>query len=60
VSVKPAWAKSSRSVANGACVEARSDEGRVLLRDSKQNGRGPVLSFDPADWAAFIGRVKAS
>lgn len=51
------WRKSSHSAMNGNCVEARSDGERVLVRDSK-NKRGPVLSFTPEEWAAFLERVK--
>jgi hypothetical protein len=50
------WAKSSYSANNGSCVEVAAFPGRIATRDSK-NADGPVLSFDPAAWAAFITTV---
>ena len=54
------WRKSSHSNGNGgACVEvARNLPGVVAVRDSK-DPRGPVLIFEPEQWAAFTGGVKA-
>jgi hypothetical protein len=52
------WVKSSLSYANGDCVQvARLPDGRIGVRDSK-NPAGPVLSFSPSEWAAFIGGVR--
>jgi hypothetical protein len=49
-----AWRKSTRSGGNGQCVEVRrGDDGTVQVRDSKDR-TGPVLTFTPAEWAAFI------
>ena len=55
------WRKSSHS--NGGmdnCVEAGHVTGAVLVRDTKDNGVGPVLRLTPADWQAFTSRVRAS
>ncbi|GAB1640934.1 hypothetical protein KRMM14A1259_13570 [Krasilnikovia sp. MM14-A1259] len=30
----------------------------VAVRDTKDNGNGPVLLFTPAEWDAFIGGAK--
>lgn len=54
------WTKSTFSNANGNCVEvAKGDNGERLVRDSKDNGEGPVLTFTEAEWDAFVKGVKA-
>ena len=53
------WFKSSRSNGQNACVEvAFLDGGDVALRDTKDQGRGPIMVFTPAEWDAFIGGVQ--
>jgi Domain of unknown function (DUF397) len=52
------WSKSSLSGSSGGgCLEARLDRGLVQVRDSKQAGAGPVLTFTPHEWAMFLGGV---
>jgi hypothetical protein len=51
--------KSTRSGPSTACVEVGMPDGLILVRDSKDNGTGPVLSFTPAEWEAFLGGVGA-
>ncbi len=50
------WRKSTYS-AESYCVEAASTDDRILVRDSKDPS-GPVLSFTPDEWFAFIEGVK--
>jgi hypothetical protein len=53
----PAWMKSSRSTGNGACVEVKSPAVEsVVVRDSK-DPQGPVLTFSPEEWTAFVDDV---
>lgn len=53
------WRKASGSYANG-CVEVLFlDNGQVMVRDSKDPA-GPVLTFTPAEWTAFLGGVRAA
>jgi len=53
------WRKSTYSGSNGGgCVEiARNLPGIVAVRDSKDR-EGPVLTFTPAEWRAFIVGVR--
>jgi hypothetical protein len=55
------WHKSTFSNGNGgACVEvARNLSGIVAVRDSKDRGTGPVLSFAKGEWSAFVAGVKS-
>jgi hypothetical protein len=51
------WQKSTMSIANGACVQVKRDDKMILLRDSK-HPEGPVLTFTPVEWAAFLDGAK--
>jgi hypothetical protein len=54
------WRKSSKSAFNGSCFEiARLLEDRVGVRDTKDNGSGPVLIFNQSEWDAFLSGAKA-
>lgn len=54
------WTKSSYSASNGSCVEvAALPEGGRALRDSKDNGSGPILYFTASEWSAFKAGVRA-
>ena len=51
------WRKSTRS-GNGECVEVADNlPGVVGVRDSK-DPTGPVLTFEPDTWRAFIAFAK--
>jgi Domain of unknown function (DUF397) len=55
-----AWRKSSYSSnGGGACIEAAHILGAVLVRDTKDNGDGPVLRATPADWGHFMSAIRA-
>ncbi|MFI7219305.1 DUF397 domain-containing protein [Micromonospora sp. WMMA1998] len=48
------WRKSTRSGTQGDCVEVADNlVGVVGVRDSK-DPTGPVLTFSPAAWRAFV------
>ncbi len=52
------WFKSSRSSANGQCVEVATNlPGVVAVRDTK-NRDGGTLVFTDAEWAAFVAGAK--
>ncbi len=53
------WRKPSRSGGHDNCVEVRrTATGEVQVRDSKDRS-GPVLSFKPSEWSAFVGGAQA-
>lgn len=52
------WRKSSRSGTNGNCVEVSLTERSVRVRDTKDSGRGPILTFTASEWTAFTERVR--
>jgi Domain of unknown function (DUF397) len=57
------WKKSPRSNGTGGsnCVETKLATGgnEVLVRDTKDNGAGPILAFSKLEWLAFIEGVKS-
>lgn len=56
---RASWRKSTRSNDQGWCVEVADNiSGVVGVRDSK-DVTGPVLSFSPTDWSAFVGAARA-
>jgi hypothetical protein len=52
------WRKASRSLNNGACVEAASSRATVLVRDSVDRS-GPVIQYGAPTWRLFLHSVKA-
>ena len=53
------WRKSSYSTNGGQdCVEAASASGAVLIRDTKDRGRGPVLRLTPRAFTDFTTRIR--
>lgn len=51
------WTRATRCD-TATCVETRTAYGAVQVRDSK-NPDGPVLTFTPAEWTAFVAGAKA-
>jgi hypothetical protein len=43
-----------------SCVEAGNVPGAVLVRDTKDDGRGPVLRVAPSDWRRFTATIRAT
>ncbi|MFA1542944.1 DUF397 domain-containing protein [Actinomadura monticuli] len=57
--VHATWRKSSQSGSQGAdCVEIAQTAEVVAVRDSKDPD-GPVLTFGPRAWSAFLHHLKA-
>jgi hypothetical protein len=54
------WRKSSRSANSGNCVEVSAREHTVAIRDSKQDGTGPILETTVAAWRDFLTSFKES
>ena len=53
------WRTSSFSGGNGgACVEVAARDGIILVRDTKDRGRGPVQRYAPAAWRAFVASLR--
>jgi hypothetical protein len=50
------WRKSNTSD-SGGCVEVAYVDGVVGVRDTKAEGRGPVLEFNEREWSAFLDGV---
>jgi len=47
------WIKASASNEEGSCVEMRSHDGLVEVRDTKDRS-GPVVRFTRAEFAAWL------
>lgn len=53
-----AWRKSTRSIANGQCLEAATlPNGRLIVRDSLDKS-GPMATFTVNEWHVFIKEIK--
>jgi hypothetical protein len=53
------WRKSSFSQMNGNCLElSRLRPDGIGIRDTKDNGNGPLLIFTDAEFDAFLAGAK--
>jgi hypothetical protein len=53
------WRKSSFSGNGGAsCVEVADRDGMILVRDTKDHGKGPIHRYTPDEWRAFVAGVR--
>ncbi len=57
MSTNTTWVKAKKSSNGGSCVEVRRHDGVIEVRDSKDR-TGPVLSFSPAEWDAFLNGAR--
>ena len=51
------WHKSTASNGGTNCVEVMETEDGFLVRDTKDGGGGPVLSFTHTEWEVFLDGV---
>ena len=51
------WHKADGCPSGNGCVEVMETEEGFLVRDTKDDGTGPVLSFTHGEWAAFLAGV---
>lgn len=52
------WIKASKSANGGECVEMRSGDQSVQVRDSKALGAGPTLTLAPSAFRAWLEQAK--
>ena len=49
------WIQARASADQGSCVEVRElPDGSRQVRDTKDRGQGPILTFTRAEWLAFL------
>lgn len=53
------WIKAEASNADGSCVEMRRKNGKIEVRDTKDNGTGPILTYTDKEFAAWLTGAKA-
>ena len=44
---------------DSGCVEVALDTPLIGVRDTKNNGTGPILTFRPSAWAAFLDGLRS-
>jgi Domain of unknown function (DUF397) len=53
------WIKASLSNGSANCVEQRRHGDAIEVRDTKDQGNGPILRFTPAEFAAWLDGAKS-
>jgi hypothetical protein len=53
------WRKSTYS-SQGNCVEVADHDDTVLVRDTRTRGVGPVNSYTPSEWRAFLTTLRTA
>jgi hypothetical protein len=57
----PGWRKSSFSGGSeSACVEVAGNDGRILVRDTKDHGRGSIHRYTQSEWRAFVATMRGA
>jgi hypothetical protein len=51
------WCKAAASSNEGQCVEVKMTDDAVLVRDTKDEGQGPIHTYTYAEWIAFLDGV---
>jgi hypothetical protein len=54
VALEGAAFRKASGCSDKSCVEVAITADVIGVRDSKDNGRGPVLAFTCEEWAAFL------
>jgi hypothetical protein len=53
------WRKASKSGnGGGQCVEVMMTDNAVMVRDTKDNGTGPIHTYTHDEWSAFLDGVR--
>jgi hypothetical protein len=53
------WRKSTYSGGQGGnCVEVASTPGHIAVRDTQDNGTGPILRIGSADWSRLVKALR--
>lgn len=55
------WRKSTFSGGGeSACVEVAHDASHVLVRDTKDHGRGSIHRYTQSEWRAFVAKMRGA
>jgi hypothetical protein len=52
------WIKAESPGEDGPCVEMRRVDGMIQVRDGRDRDGGPVLTFTPGEWDAWLDGAK--